>query len=234
MSRLTSTLWRLSFWEFPVLNARLSPTGSPVSFSVHFWQLYIDEYRVCKLRCMWLSLTWKGWDFSITHLFILLSKTPLSLILSLMWVWVGVGVFTLFSGLSETLIILKRNQNLVPRDLITISLVWCSQSTYVRSDSDSAFAFHLKSSQKEPKRIQKTMSSGDLGKMDSLRKSMSHTDSRSEEVHSLMKTVAKYVLWQPFFPRTETKWRWDNIIYHELWLYNHAIFCWKKMRVKCS
>ncbi|XP_067293101.1 unconventional myosin-IXAb isoform X4 [Pseudorasbora parva] len=34
------------------------------------------------------------------------------------------------------------------------------------------------SSQKEQKRIQKTMSSGDLGKMDSLRKSMSHTDSR--------------------------------------------------------
>ncbi|XP_051547718.1 unconventional myosin-IXAb-like isoform X2 [Myxocyprinus asiaticus] len=34
------------------------------------------------------------------------------------------------------------------------------------------------SSQKEQKRIQKTMSSGDLGKMDSLRKSLSHTDSR--------------------------------------------------------
>lgn len=64
-------------------------------------------------------LTWKGWDFSITHSFILVSKTPsLSLILSLMWV--GVGVFTLFSGLSGTLISLKRNQNLVPGDLITI------------------------------------------------------------------------------------------------------------------
>ncbi|XP_039503928.1 unconventional myosin-IXAb isoform X2 [Pimephales promelas] len=37
---------------------------------------------------------------------------------------------------------------------------------------------HRESSQKEQKRIQKTMSSGDLGKMDSLRKSMSHTDSR--------------------------------------------------------
>nr|XP_055048049.1 unconventional myosin-IXAb isoform X2 [Misgurnus anguillicaudatus] len=34
------------------------------------------------------------------------------------------------------------------------------------------------SSQKEQKRIQKTMSSGDLGKMDSIRKSLSHTDSR--------------------------------------------------------
>ncbi|XP_058622310.1 unconventional myosin-IXAb isoform X2 [Onychostoma macrolepis] len=34
------------------------------------------------------------------------------------------------------------------------------------------------SSQKEQKRIQKTMSSGDLGKMDSLRKSISQTDSR--------------------------------------------------------
>ncbi|XP_051545048.1 unconventional myosin-IXAb isoform X3 [Myxocyprinus asiaticus] len=33
-------------------------------------------------------------------------------------------------------------------------------------------------SQKELKKVQKTMSSGDLGKMDSLRKSLSHTDSR--------------------------------------------------------
>ncbi|XP_022528077.2 unconventional myosin-IXAb isoform X4 [Astyanax mexicanus] len=42
-------------------------------------------------------------------------------------------------------------------------------------------AFHSDSempSQKEQKRLQKTMSSGDLGKVDSLRKSSSHTDSR--------------------------------------------------------
>uniref|UniRef100_A0A9J7ZKM1 Myosin IXAb n=1 Tax=Cyprinus carpio carpio TaxID=630221 RepID=A0A9J7ZKM1_CYPCA len=44
--------------------------------------------------------------------------------------------------------------------------------------SDSGFASHLKSSQKEQKRIQKTVSSGDLGKMDSLRKSISQTDGR--------------------------------------------------------
>uniref|UniRef100_A0A8C1SVW5 Myosin IXAb n=1 Tax=Cyprinus carpio TaxID=7962 RepID=A0A8C1SVW5_CYPCA len=44
--------------------------------------------------------------------------------------------------------------------------------------SDSGFASHLKSSQKEQKRIQKTVSSGDLGKIDSLRKSISQTDGR--------------------------------------------------------
>uniref|UniRef100_A0A671LQL3 Unconventional myosin-IXa-like n=1 Tax=Sinocyclocheilus anshuiensis TaxID=1608454 RepID=A0A671LQL3_9TELE len=42
---------------------------------------------------------------------------------------------------------------------------------YIRSDSGFV-------SQKEQKRIQKTMSSGDLGKMDSLRKSISQTDGR--------------------------------------------------------
>uniref|UniRef100_A0A9J7XV26 Myosin IXAb n=1 Tax=Cyprinus carpio carpio TaxID=630221 RepID=A0A9J7XV26_CYPCA len=45
-------------------------------------------------------------------------------------------------------------------------------------DSPSSPDSHSDSSQKEQKRIQKTVSSGDLGKMDSLRKSISQTDGR--------------------------------------------------------
>uniref|UniRef100_A0A672SLP8 Unconventional myosin-IXa-like n=1 Tax=Sinocyclocheilus grahami TaxID=75366 RepID=A0A672SLP8_SINGR len=51
--------------------------------------------------------------------------------------------------------------------------IYCSVRSDVHEASDSGFV-----SQKEQKRIQKTMSSGDLGKMDSLRKSIAQTDGR--------------------------------------------------------
>ncbi|NP_001410713.1 unconventional myosin-IXAb [Danio rerio] len=57
----------------------------------------------------------------------------------------------------------------------------CTRPPHSPSSPDIDCVFHSDSemsSQKEQKRIQKTMSSGDLGKMDSLRKSMSQTDSR--------------------------------------------------------
>ncbi|XP_026057844.1 unconventional myosin-IXAb isoform X3 [Carassius auratus] len=57
-------------------------------------------------------------------------------------------------------------------------LVNQERSLAIQREAEFRSFKHRESSQKEQKRIQKTMSSGDLGKMDSLRKSISQTDSR--------------------------------------------------------
>lgn len=126
-----------------------------------------------------ISSTLTKWTFS----FILNSQSFSHTLLHSLTVWVGYS-YWIAPG-SNTVSSLQPFTKLIlfAGDLTTIESGLVSTNNlkvFMYSGLIGVFCSSLKSSQKEQKKLQKTMSSGDLGKMESLRKSFSNTDSRSE------------------------------------------------------